>query len=93
MMHNTDARQSRLVAANKALPPRRGALRFEGDPLMTNVFAVVGERCDDPNHLLVLGEDGSYYDYALSTGHAAPTEPDESWTADPSAQEIGDEMG
>ncbi len=60
---------------------------------MTNVFAVVGERRDDPTHLLVLGEDGSYYDYALATGHAALTDPDESWTADPSARELEDHVG
>ncbi len=59
---------------------------------MTNVFAVVGELRDDPNHLLVLGEDGSYYDYALSTGHATPTDPDESWSADASAREREEEL-
>ncbi len=59
---------------------------------MTNVFAVVGERFDDPNHLLVLGEDGSYYDYTVTTGHAAPTEPDETWTADPRAGEREEEL-
>lgn len=49
---------------------------------MTNVFAVVGERRDDPDHLLVLGDDGAYYDYTLTTGQAEPTEPGDAWNTD-----------
>jgi hypothetical protein len=60
---------------------------------MPTVFAVVGEHRDDPDHLLVLGEDGAYYDYAVPTGQTIPAEPDPSWMTDPAALEIADEMG
>ena len=49
---------------------------------MTNVFAVVGERRDVPDHLLVLGDDGSYYDYAVTTGQTEPVEPNAAWSTD-----------
>jgi hypothetical protein len=59
-------------------------LQLPGAPIMTNVFAVVGEHRDDPDHLLVLGDDGSYYDYTLTTGQAEPTEPGADWSTDES---------
>ena len=49
---------------------------------MPNIFAVVGEHREKSDHLLVLGEDGSYYDYALVTGQTLPVEPDQSWKTD-----------
>jgi hypothetical protein len=49
---------------------------------MTNVFAVVGEHRDDPDHLLVLGDDGSYYDYTVTTGQTEPVEPTAVWSTD-----------
>ena len=55
---------------------------------MTNVFAVVGEHRDNPDHLLVLGDDGSYYDYTVTTGHTALTEPDLSWNTDADGPEL-----
>ncbi len=62
-----------------------------GDPEMTNIFAVVGEHRENPDHLLVLGDDGTYYDYALTTGQTAATEPDESWCTDAHATELEEE--
>ncbi len=53
-----------------------------GDVQVTNVFAVVGERREDPDHLLVIGDDGSYYDFALATGQTTPLHPDASWSTD-----------
>ncbi len=64
-----------------------------GDPLMTNIFAVVGEHRDNPDHLLVLGEDGSYYDYTVTTGHTIPTEPNPSWTTDVDISELDEVLG
>ena len=54
----------------------------DGDSEMPNIFAVVGEHREKSDHLLVLGEDGSYYDYALITGQTLPVEPDQSWKTD-----------
>ena len=57
---------------------------------MTNVFAVVGERRDDPDRLL-LGADGRYYEHALPDGPTTPVEPDEWWAVDaapPTVEEI-----
>jgi hypothetical protein len=54
----------------------------DGDAEMPNIFAVVGEHREKSDHLLVLGEDGSYYDYALVTGQTLPVEPDQSWKTD-----------
>jgi hypothetical protein len=63
-----------------------------GDPALTNIFAVVGEHRDDPNRLLVVGEDGNTYDYQVPTGHLMPTEPKEAeWqvdTAEPMLEEL-----
>ena len=41
--------------------------------------AVIGERKDDPDQLLLLGENGSYYAYSIPTDTVAPIEPDENW--------------
>ena len=53
---------------------------------MDRVFTVVGEHCEDPNHLLVLGTDGQYYDHQLSDGRTVPVEPDERWVLDPATR-------
>ena len=58
---------------------------------MTAVFAVVGERRDDPCRLLLLGADGRHYEHALPDGPIMPVEPDERWVADaapPPVEEI-----
>lgn len=44
-----------------------------------NELAVVGEKKDDPEQLLLLGVDGHYYAYRLPEGAAEPVEPDENW--------------
>lgn len=49
---------------------------------MTTIFAVVGERRDDPLELLLLGADGQHYAYPLPEGPATPVEPDEAWRRD-----------
>ena len=58
---------------------------------MTNVFAVVGEHRDDPDHLLLLGTDGQLYDHLLPDGPTVPVEPDHRWALDdalPATEEI-----
>ncbi len=63
-----------------------------GDSPMTNIFAVVGEHRDDPDRLLVIGQDGNAYDYKVPTGQFMPTEPqEEDWhvdTEEPDLEEI-----
>ncbi|HEU5432773.1 MAG TPA: hypothetical protein VFU81_13990 [Thermomicrobiales bacterium] len=49
---------------------------------MTAVFAVVGERRDDPLELLVLGADGQHYACPLPDGPMTPAEPNEEWRRD-----------
>jgi hypothetical protein len=49
---------------------------------MTTIFAVVGERRDDPLELLLLGDDGRHYAYPLPDGPVTPVEPDEAWAVD-----------
>ncbi len=66
----------------RSLPARAGASD------MPNIFAVVGEHREKPDHLLVLGEDGGYYDYVLATGQTLPVEPDQSWATDTTAPEL-----
>lgn len=49
---------------------------------MPTIFAVVGERRDDPREWLLLGEDGQHYAYPLPDGPALPVEPDAGWVVD-----------
>ena len=42
-------------------------------------FTVVGEHRDDDTHLLVVGADGKYYDYAAGRDHFSLVDPDERW--------------
>ena len=49
---------------------------------MTNVFAVVGEHRQEPERLLLLGDDGHYYQYAVPGGHPTEVEPSDEWEID-----------
>ena len=53
-----------------------------------NVLAAVGERRDDPDHLLLLGDDGRYYDLHLTDGATIPLPPDpgDEWLLDPAPE-------
>lgn len=46
-------------------------------------FKVIGELRDDHGHLLLMGEDGHYYRYALGLNEVLPIELDDSWLLDP----------
>jgi hypothetical protein len=48
----------------------------------TIAFRVVGERRDGSGHLLLLGDDGQYYAYAMDQCEVVPVEPDDSWRID-----------
>jgi hypothetical protein len=49
---------------------------------VTNLYAVVGEHMDNPDHFLVLGEDGRYYDWDLANEETRLVEPGDEWTID-----------
>jgi hypothetical protein len=53
------------------------------------VFNVVGENRDDPDCLLLLGDDGQHYRYHLLDGTTAPAELDDHWVID-SARSVED---
>ena len=57
---------------------------------MTAIFAVVGERRDDPLELLLLGADGQHYAYPLPDGPVVPVEPDEAWRRDDAEPAVED---
>ncbi len=46
-------------------------------------FRVIGEHRFDRGHLLLIGDDGKYYRYALDNNDVEPAEFDESWRLDP----------
>lgn len=46
-------------------------------------FRVIGEHRHDQRHLLLIGDDGNYYQYALDNNDVEPAELDESWSLDP----------
>ena len=54
----------------------------DGEPAVPPVLAVVGESRDDPDCLLLRGEDGRHYQYHLSDGTTMPVVPDEAWVID-----------
>ena len=57
-------------------------------------LAVVGENKDDPDQLLLLGDDGQYYAYYLLDDDTRPIEPDVDgeWDVEPSSpDEVFDE--
>jgi hypothetical protein len=49
---------------------------------MTNEYNVVGEHKTKEHHLLVVGDDGRHYDYALDRDEVSPVEPDDAWRLD-----------
>ena len=61
-----------------------------GVPAMTTIFAVVGERIDDPDRLLLLGSDGQYYQFVMPEEITMPVVPDETWVIDPNPTPIED---
>ncbi|MGC4105354.1 MAG: hypothetical protein QM753_03215 [Thermomicrobiales bacterium] len=50
-------------------------------------FFVVGERRDDPMHLLLRDPDGVFYGCLLPDGEPTPVEPDDTWRLEPQALE------
>jgi hypothetical protein len=50
---------------------------------MTNLYVVIGEHHDDPDRYLVLGADGDFYEWDLTSEQTIPIEPGEEWSIDP----------
>jgi hypothetical protein len=46
---------------------------------MTNVFTLIGTHRDDPDQLLLEGDDGAYYACPSLELPPTPVEPDEEW--------------
>ena len=60
---------------------------------MPSAFTLVGEHRDDPDRLLLLGEDGRYYGLRLPDGPALPVEPDDGgWAVDPDPPPTDEEL-
>ena len=49
---------------------------------MPTIFAVIGERRDDPGQLLLLGANGQHDAYRLVDGRTTPVAPDATWALD-----------
>jgi len=73
----------RVVASLLHASHQRCLLSSDGGLAMTPVFSVIGENRDDPDHLLLIGADGQYYQYRLLDGTTTPTDPDDTWVIDP----------
>jgi len=57
------------------------------EPAPPTELAVVGENKDDPDHLLLMSPDGTYYAYTLPQGNTHEVDPDDSWSVDAVATE------
>jgi hypothetical protein len=49
---------------------------------MASEYNVIGEHKTDEHHLLVIGDDGRYYDYSLTSERVQPVEIDHNWKVD-----------
>ena len=54
-------------------------------PAMATIFSVIGHHHEDPDRLLLLGDDGTHYQYDLPHDSTTPVEPDDEWDVDPNA--------
>lgn len=45
-------------------------------------FQVIGELRDNPQHLLLLGDDGQCYCFDMLLDRITPLDPDDSWSVD-----------
>jgi hypothetical protein len=62
------------------MPSRKSTTtRLRRLPAMTNIFSFVGTHRDNPDYLLLLGDDGTFY--AVDDPDAVPTpvEPNDDW--------------
>ena len=64
-----------------------------GVPVVSAVFSVVGEHHDEPDRLLLLGDDGRHYAHRPPDGPTFPVEPDDGWTLDEEASGNDDALG
>ena len=69
-----------------AFPPRKVSS-------LATIFSVVGQHRDDPDRLLLLGEDGRHYQYDLPRDATTPVDPTDGWLVDPDAPAREDVAG
>lgn len=50
---------------------------------MATVFSVIGAYPNDPDRLILLGDDGQHYELEPMQGTPTPVEPSEEWLIDP----------
>jgi hypothetical protein len=50
---------------------------------MATIFSVIGSHQEDPDRLILLGDDGQHYELELPDGVPTPVEPTEEWLFDP----------
>lgn len=53
-----------------------------GPPLDIVDFQVIGELRDNPQHLLLQGDDGMFYSYNIDSGEINSLNLDDSWSVD-----------
>jgi hypothetical protein len=49
--------------------------------------AVIGEMKDNPDQLLLLGDNGAYYAYSIAHNSATEVEPDDNWVIEEDVNE------
>lgn len=49
---------------------------------MATIFSVIGSRHDNPDRLILLGDDGQHYELELPSVAPIPVEPGDDWLLD-----------
>jgi hypothetical protein len=63
-----------------------------GTRIMATIFSVVGAHQEDPDRLLMIGDDGQHYQLELTLGTPTPVEATDEWQFDPVTPDL-DELG
>jgi hypothetical protein len=72
---------ARLWPATNAVTASRQTQTTHADDAMI-AFQVIGELRENPRHLLMHGDDGTYYGYDLDTGEINAIDLDTNWAVD-----------
>lgn len=57
---------------------------------MATIFSVIGAHHEDPDRLIMLGDDGLHYQLELPQGTPIPVEPTDEWQFDSVIPEVED---
>jgi len=60
---------------------------------MATIFSVIGSHQDDPDRLILLGDDGIHYELELPFGTPTPVEPTDEWLIDPVVPPLDELIG